>query len=86
MRIRHDVFKTRRAVGLSRCLRFRVGLSLALFSSWLCVAFEIFNFDTTEFALQSYWEASFLGLQWATILAIAFCAIDFAGLARIFRT
>ncbi len=50
----------------------------------LC-AFEIFNFDTTEFALQSLLgEASFLGLQWATILAIAFCAIDFAGLARIF--
>jgi hypothetical protein len=26
----------------------------------------------------------FLGLQWASILAIAFCSIDFAGLARLF--
>lgn len=54
-------------------------LVLALF------AFEIFNFDTTEFALESLLGAkSFAGLKWATVLAIAFCAIDFAGLARIF--
>jgi hypothetical protein len=26
----------------------------------------------------------FLGLRWATILAIAFCGIDFAGIARLF--
>jgi hypothetical protein len=50
----------------------------------LC-AFELFNFDTTEYALQSLLgSASFLSIGWATILAIAFCAIDFAGLARIF--
>lgn len=50
----------------------------------LC-AFEMFNFDTTEYALESLLgQASFVGLRWATILAIAFCAIDFAGLARIF--
>jgi hypothetical protein len=49
------------------------------------IAFESFNFDTTEFALQTLLgDVSFLGLQWATILAIAFCAIDFAGLSRIF--
>lgn len=49
------------------------------------VAFEVFNFDTTEFALASLLgEVSFAGIRWATILAIAFCAIDFAGLARIF--
>lgn len=49
------------------------------------VAFEAFNFDTTRFALGSILgEATFLGVMWATILAIAFCAIDFAGLARIF--
>lgn len=56
----------------------------AIFIVALC-AFEIFNFDTTEFALESLLgQASFMGIQWATILAIAFCAIDFAGLARIF--
>lgn len=49
------------------------------------VAFEIFNFDTTQFALRDFLgTASFAGLQWATVLAIAFCAIDFAGLLRFF--
>jgi len=49
------------------------------------VAFEIFNFDTTRFALNSILgEVAFFGITWATILAIAFCAIDFAGLARLF--
>lgn len=48
-------------------------------------AFEIFNFDTTRYALRSLLgNVSFAGLGWATILAIAFCAIDFAGLARLF--
>jgi hypothetical protein len=49
------------------------------------LAFEIFNFDTTQFALKDLLgEVSFLGLRWATILAVAFCAIDFAGLAHLF--
>ena len=48
-------------------------------------AFEIFNFDTTRYALESLLgETSFLGIHWAVILAIAFCAIDFAGLTRLF--
>lgn len=48
-------------------------------------AFELFNFDTTRFALQSFLgEIRFAGFAWATILAVAFCAIDFAGLARLF--
>jgi hypothetical protein len=49
------------------------------------LAFEIFNFDTTKYALASLLgDVSFVGIKWAAILAIAFCAIDFAGLARIF--
>ncbi len=49
------------------------------------VAFEIFNFDTTQYALSNLLgEVRFAGVMWATILAIAFCAIDFAGLVRIF--
>jgi hypothetical protein len=48
-------------------------------------AFEIFNFDTTRYALHSLLgDVNFAGLRWATILAIAFCAIDFAGLAHLF--
>lgn len=49
------------------------------------LAFEIFNFDTTRYALSNLLgPVSFGGLAWATILAVAFCAIDFAGLIRLF--
>ncbi len=49
------------------------------------LAFEIFNFGTTEFALGDLLgDLTFLGVRWASILAIAFCGIDFAGIARIF--
>lgn len=49
------------------------------------VAFETFNFDTTQFALRNLiGDVRFLGIQWASILAIAFCSIDFAGLIRLF--
>ncbi len=49
------------------------------------VFFEVFNFSTTEFALHDLLgEMRFAGLPWATILAIAFCGIDFAGIARLF--
>jgi hypothetical protein len=49
------------------------------------VAFEIFNFDTTRFALLDLMgDVRFMGLHWATILAIAFCSIDFAGLVHLF--
>ncbi len=47
--------------------------------------FEIFNFSTTEFALTDLLgDLQFAGLRWATILAIGFCGIDFAGIARLF--
>jgi hypothetical protein len=49
------------------------------------VAFEIFNYSTTDFALNDLLGGlSFASVRWATILAIAFCGIDFAGLARLF--
>jgi hypothetical protein len=49
------------------------------------LAFEIFNYSTTEFALKDLLGGlRFIGIPWATILAIAFCGIDFAGLARMF--
>jgi hypothetical protein len=66
---------------LSTSRKVIVGLILvvALF------AFELFNFDTTRYALDYLLgEVNFWGMRWATILAIAFCAIDFAGLARLF--
>jgi len=49
------------------------------------LAFEIFNYSTTDFALGDLLgELNFMGVRWATILAIAFCGIDFAGIARLF--
>lgn len=49
------------------------------------VAFELFNFDTTRYALDNLLgDVRFAGVRWATILAVAFCGIDFAGLLRIF--
>ena len=48
-------------------------------------AFEIFNYSTTDFALTDLLGTlNFWGVRWATILAIAFCGIDFAGIARLF--
>ena len=49
------------------------------------LAFEVFNFSTTEFALNDVLgDLKFAGFRWATILSVAFCGIDFAGIARIF--
>lgn len=63
----------------SRYALIGIILMIALF------AFELFNFDTTQFALTDLLgETRFAGLKWATILAIAFCGIDFAGLLRVF--
>jgi len=60
----------------------------AIFGSILIsalLAFEVFNFGTTAFALRDVLgDLTFAGISWATMLAIAFCGIDFAGIARIF--
>ena len=49
------------------------------------VAFEIFNYSTTDHALQDLLGGlEFANMRWSTILAIAFCGIDFAGIARLF--
>ncbi len=49
------------------------------------LAFEVFNYSTTQFALNDLLgDLTFAGIRWATILALAFCGIDFAGIARLF--
>jgi len=48
-------------------------------------SFEMFNYSTTDFALRDLLgDLKFFGVFWSTILAIAFCGIDFAGIARLF--
>ena len=66
--------------------RFNRGATWGLTILVALMAFEIFNFSTTQFALTDVLgtELAFAGIRWATILAIAFCGIDFAGIARIF--
>jgi len=64
---------------MKREMAFGILIVLAL------LAFELFNFSTTDFALKDLLgDLRFAGLRWSTILAIAFCGIDFAGIARLF--
>lgn len=70
---------------LMHSVRPRRGLTFGLIIIGALLAFELFNYSTTEFALSDLLgELSFMGVRWATILAIAFCGIDFAGIARLF--
>ena len=67
--------------------RFKLhrGLAFGVIIIGALLAFEIFNYSTTEFAITDLLgDLSFMGIRWATILAIAFCGIDFAGIARLF--
>jgi hypothetical protein len=69
-----------------RRLELRRGAAWLLILVAALVAFELFNFSTTEYALGTFFGArDALGLgTWASVLAIAFCGIDFAGLSRLF--
>lgn len=69
---------------LSR-FKLRRGFAFGLIIISALIAFEIFNYSTTEFALSDLLgDLDFVGIRWATILALAFCGIDFAGIARLF--
>lgn len=71
--------------GLTRGRRLSRGTAWGVMIVGALLAFEIFNYSTTQFALRDVLgDLTFAGLRWATILAIAFCGIDFAGIARIF--
>lgn len=70
---------------LSQRIRPQRGLVFGVMIVGALLAFELFNFSTTDFALGDLLgQNSFLGARWSTILALAFCGIDFAGIARLF--
>jgi hypothetical protein len=70
---------------VTRGRRFNRGATWGLMIIGALGAFEIFNFSTTQFALVDVLgNLAFAGMRWATILAVAFCGMDFAGIARIF--
>jgi hypothetical protein len=69
--------------------RFRLqrGLAYGLVLVAALLAFEIFNYSTSEYALTDLLgELGFFGLRWAIILAIALCGIDTAGIAWLFTS
>jgi hypothetical protein len=70
---------------LQNRMRLQRGLVFGALILTALLAFEVFNYSTTDFALSDVLgNLKFLGLRWATILSIAFCGIDFAGIARLF--
>jgi len=65
-----------------------IPISSLTFSGFLILAallaFEFFNYGTTEFALNDLLgDLSFTGVRWSVVLALAFCGMDFAGIARL---
>jgi hypothetical protein len=72
--------------GMLQKITMKRGVLFGLILFGALIAFEVFNFSTTEFALQDVLgtQLTFMGIGWAVVLAIAFCGIDFAGIARLF--
>jgi hypothetical protein len=70
---------------ISRQLNHKRGMLFGFLIVGALLAFELFNYSTTDYALNDFLGGlTFLGIRWATILAIAFCGIDFSGIARLF--
>jgi hypothetical protein len=68
-----------------RTFRLQRGLAFGVIIITALLAFELFNYITTDHALTDLLGGlTFMGVRWATILSIAFCGIDFAGIARLF--
>ena len=90
MNTTYSKYKTGDGIGalwrsFTRGRKFNRGAAWGTMILGALVAFEIFNFSTTQFALTDVLgNLEFAGMRWASILAIAFCGIDFAGIARIF--
>jgi hypothetical protein len=64
---------------------FKPGMIFIAIILGALIAFEVFNYTTTDHALRDLLgDLTFLGIAWSTILALAFCGIDFAGIARLF--
>jgi hypothetical protein len=79
-------FRNSRGIGsMLRGINVRRGMAWGIIIVGALMAFEVFNYSTTQFALADVLgNLKFAGIPWATILALAFCGIDFAGIARLF--
>ena len=66
-------------------LKSQKGLLYIVVIVFALAAFEAFNFGTTDYALTDLLgDLRFFGIRWASLLSIAFCAIDFTGIAKLF--
>lgn len=80
-----SIWKSNSISNLPGLLLRKRGMLTYLILGIALLGFESFNYSTTQYALTDLLGAlSFAGIQWATILSIAFCGIDFAGIARLF--
>ncbi len=79
-------FRSNRGIGsMLKGITMKRGMAWGIIIIGALLAFEAFNYSTTQFALADVLgDLKFAGLAWSTILAIAFCGIDFAGIARLF--
>lgn len=76
---------THSTFGLFNRIRINPGVIFVGIMLVALIAFETFNYSTTDYALTDLLGSlKFAGINWSTILAIAFCGIDFAGIARLF--
>ena len=81
----NQIYPSQPSGGIASVILKRRGLILGLILLIALFGFEMFNFSTTQYALADLLgDMRFAGVRWATILAIAFCGIDFAGIARLF--
>ena len=75
----------RSSLGIFSRIKVQPGLMFVLILLVALIAFEMFNYSTTDYALNDLLGTlKFAGIPWSTILAVAFCGIDFAGIARLF--
>ena len=85
MAMKTSTRKYRRLNDIAHQLHLQRGMVFGAIIIAALLAFELFNYSTTAFALADLLGSlHFAGIPWAIILAIAFCAIDFAGIARLF--
>jgi hypothetical protein len=79
-------FRNGRGIGsMLKGITMRRGMAWGIIIIGALIAFEAFNYSTTQFALADVLgDLKFAGIGWSTILAVAFCGIDFAGIARLF--
>lgn len=65
-------------------LRVRSGGIYSAIIVLALIAFEVVNYSTTAYALRDLLgDLAFAGIRWATLMALAFCSLDFAGIARL---